>query len=287
MTRFLLAAMMVLLVAACDTLPHPFAADRPKPSEPIFTLKDSASVAVAPIAGIAPAARDKLASAMAAALQDADILATSGGNVGDRLSLLGTARGGGGSVTIDWRLVDTTGKSVGQVTSSASVSLDAIDRGEAGALKTLATASAPPVAKLLQDETPTEAVVTPDFHRIVVRPVTGAPGDGKEALRLAMAAALTQAKLSVVPSTGDLSTALAVVGTVTLDPPKAGQQHIAINWRLLDAGGRQLGVVNQQNAVPQGSLDARWGEVANLVASAAAPGIIALIDKVQHSNPGS
>jgi hypothetical protein len=72
-----------------------------------------------------------------------------------------------------------------------------------------------------------------------------------------------------------------------LDRPQNGQQHITITWALMDRGGKQLGVVKQQNAVPQGSLDGRWGDVANLVATAAAPGILAIIEKAEQVQSGS
>jgi hypothetical protein len=286
MKRFVAIIVLALLTAGCDSAQHPFASDQTKPVIPISALKDSASVKVAPIAGIAPVARDKLADAMADALQELDILATAEDSGGERLSLLGTARASGSGVAVDWRLLDSAGKSAGQATSTAPVSLETVNRGDPNALKTLAHASAAPVARLLQDDIPVEAPPQ-DYRHVVVRPVTGAPGDGTESLRLAMTSALTLAKLSVVPSSGDTATALAVVGTVKLDPPKGGKQHVSINWALLDVHGRQLGVVSQENDVRPGSLDGHWGEVANLVAGAAAPGIVALITKVEQAKPSS
>ena len=297
MIRILLCLSFVLLVAGCDgtepgaleSLSTPFTAERPKPIRSIFTLKDSATVAVRPVAGLAGEARDKVASAVADALQEADILATAEAGGGDRLTLLGAARPRTGEVAIDWRLLDGGGHAIGEATSTATVSLAAVNSGEPKALKALARAAAASVAPLLQDDTPAEAAAKPqqDYRHIMVRPVTGAPGDGREALRLAMAAALTQAKLSVLPSTGDATRALAIVGTVKLESPRAGKQHVAISWTLLDAGGRELGVVSQQNEVAPGSLDGRWGDVANAVASAAVPGIVALIVKAQQLPPNS
>jgi hypothetical protein len=55
----------------------------------------------------------------------------------------------------------------------------------------------------------------------------------------------------------------------------------------MDPGGKQLGVVKQENAVPQGSLDGRWGDVANFVAAAAAPGILAIIEKAEQVRSGT
>jgi hypothetical protein len=296
MIRILMLAALVLL-AACDTITPPFAGDRPTPIRDIFTLKDSASIAVAPLAGVAPSAADKAAGAVADALQDVDILADAGDAGGDRLSLAGTAHAAGTGVAVDWRLTDHAGNTVGQTTSTAPVSIDAVNHGDADALKRLAQAAAAPVAALLQDDVseigqpPTGQPQQQQQHdtnrHVVVRSVKGAPGDGPESLRLAMAAALTQAKLSIVPSNGDTASALSVVGTVKLDPPKNGKQHVAINWALMDAGGRQLGIVSQQNDVQSGTLDGRWGDVANAVASAAAPGIVALIAKAEKTKPSS
>jgi len=294
MNRILLCVAFAMLLVGCDDMSSPLdnfstpfvVGDRAKPIRDIFTLQDSASVAVAPIAGVAPGTRDKLAGAVADALQKLDILATAGDVAGDRLSLLGTARATGTSVAIDWRLIDSAGKAVGHATSDAPVALEALNRGDQGAIKTLARASATTVAGLLQDYISVEAAAQ-DTRRVFVQPVTGAPGDGTESLRLAMSSALTLAKLNVVPASGDTASALAVVGSVKLDPPKDGKQHIAINWSLLDAHGRQLGVVSQENNVRPGSLDGRWGEVANLVASAAAPGIVALISKAEQTKPAS
>lgn len=290
MRRFL-AIVLMLALSACQPLPHPLADDMPGPRAPILTLRDTASIAVAPVAGVAPDARDRLAESVAEALQGADILASTQEAGRSSLSLLGTAReiDGGKSVTVDWRLVDRGGRAVGQVATTAPVTLAVVNRGDPAALKTLAAASAPPIAKLLQDDSPGTPAATADqasLRQVVVWPVAGAPGDGKDALKLAMAAALTQAKLKVMTGDGD-GNSLAVVGNVALTAPQDGRQHVSITWALLQPDGQQLGVVTQENAVPQGSLNGRWGEIANAVARAAAPGILALIEKAEQVKSGS
>jgi hypothetical protein len=280
-------AALALLVAGCQPLPHPFEDDRPAPRAPIMSLRNTTSVAVAPVAGLDPDARDQLAAAMASALLDLDVLASAESSSRGSFSLLGTARESGSAVTVDWRLVDPGGHALGQSSGTAPVSLSAINHGDAAALKSLALAAAPNVAKLFQDDLPTAPSETTPLRQVVVLPVTGAPGDGRDALKLAMTAALTHAKLTVIPDGPSASKNLAVVGSVALDRPQNGQQHIAITWALMDAGGKQLGVVKQENAVPQGSLDGRWGDVANLVAAAAAPGILAIIEKAEQVRSGT
>ena len=71
-----MAASAVLLMAACQPLPHPFANDVPKPGSPMLTLRDTATVAVAPLEGGPRATAKKLAPAMAEALQKHDIAAS-------------------------------------------------------------------------------------------------------------------------------------------------------------------------------------------------------------------
>jgi len=286
MTLRLAAVALALLLSGCQPLPHPFEADRPAPHAPIVSLRNTTSVSVAPVGGLEPDARGQLAEAMATALQDLDVLASAESASRGSLSLLSTARAEGSRVVVDWRLVDPRGHPLGQGSDSAAVRLDAVNRGEAATLKALALAAAPDVAKLLQDDGPI-APETGGLRQVVVLPVTGAPGDGRDALQLAMAAALTQAKLTVIAAQPGNPQALSVVGSVALDRPQNGQQHIAITWALMQPGGKQLGVVKQENAVPQGSLDGRWGEVANFVATAAAPGILAIIEKAEQVQSGS
>jgi len=287
--RCLLGAALALLLLGCQPLPHPFEDDRPAPRAPIMTLPDTVTVLVSPIAGLDPDARQNLAHATAEALQANDILASD--TVGNRgsLNLLGTASANGRGVKVDWRLIDPSGKTVGTATSGAGVSLDSLNRGDAAALKALATDSATAIARLLGDDPSAPAPSGPgsslNYRQVTVVPVTGAPGDGKQALTAAMTSALKRARLTVMPGEHRGET-LSVVGTVSIDRPQNGQQHVAITWALLQPDGKQLGVVKQENAVPQGSLDGPWGEVANAVAQAAAPGILALIEKAEQVRSG-
>lgn len=287
MTIRLAVIALTLCLAGCQPLPHPFEDDKPAPHAPIISLRNTTSVSVAPVAGLGSDARGQLAQAMASALQDLDVLASAESASRGSLNLLGTARASGSGVTVDWQLVDPSGNALGQGSDSAAVSVDAVNRGDAAALKALAQAAAPDVAKVLQDDAPIGSTDTGPLRQVVVLPVTSAPGDGRDSLQLAMAAALTQAKLTVVPAQPGDSKALSVVGTVALDRPQNGQQHIAITWALMEPGGKQLGVVKQENKVPQGSLDGPWGDVANFVAAAAAPGILAIIEKAEQVRSGT
>ncbi len=74
--RLAFLALLLLLVVRCQPLPQPFAEDRPPPGAPILTPKDGAGIVVRPIAGLSEAASAGLAEAMADALQNNDVPAS-------------------------------------------------------------------------------------------------------------------------------------------------------------------------------------------------------------------
>jgi hypothetical protein len=119
-----------------------------------------------------------------------------------------------------------------------------------------------------------------------VRPVTGAPGDGGHSLARAMENALRRAQIALADQPGDKPTYL-VEGKVEVAPAANGQQRVKISWSLRRPDGGQIGEVNQENAVPAGSLDGPWGLTAYDIANAAAPGITALIAEMQRKEARS
>jgi len=74
LSRFLSA--LLLPIAGCQPLPHPFADDVPRRGAAILALPDSTSIAIAPIEGAPRATAKKLGPAMASALQEREIAAS-------------------------------------------------------------------------------------------------------------------------------------------------------------------------------------------------------------------
>ena len=66
-----------------------------------------------------------------------------------------------------------------------------------------------------------------------------------------------------------------------MGPAPGGKQRVKIEWRLLNASGKDLGAVTQQSDVPKGSLDKTWGPAAISAGNAAASEILKLIKKNQ------
>lgn len=271
----------MLLLAACQPLPHPFAHDIPPPNSPILTPPDSAGVMVEAVTGAPEPAAHDLAAAMAVALQGQDVPASTGAsNRGSyRLSGKATTRDVGDGnllVTIGWEMRDASGIAISR--QEAALTMPGTIWGQGGkAVDDLARLPAPFLAKMVQTNAPLP--LTGIDPLIAVRKIAGAPGDGGELLTRAMEDALRRAKLLLAERPDDKPT-FVVQGRVDISAPAGGKQRIKISWSLLRGDGGQIGQVEQENAVPAGSLDGSWGLTAYDVANAAAPGIAALIAEI-------
>ncbi len=287
-----IALLGLLLVGGCQPLPHPLADDAPPPGAAILTPRDGAGIVVQPIAGVAEPVGSSIADALAEALQDADVPASTQTASKASYVLVGTAEEGspaGGRVTValHWELRDHDGATIGTHQQTIEAPLADWREGQPALLTRLAKSAAPAIAELLQDEGAT--AVAGDEPSIIVRPVTGAPGDGSRTLARAMRAVLRKANLAVADTDkpADAAKAFTVDGNVIMAKAAGGKQKIQVTWSLFDPTGAQIGQVNQENAVAAGSLDGAWGDVAYAVAQAAGGGIVALIEHLKSGHAGS
>jgi hypothetical protein len=284
---FFLRFWAVGLLAACQPLPHPFADDVPKPGSPMLTVKDSTSIWVAPVAGTPQATAEKLAAAIAAALQDRQVAASartaavSSNILRGHIQEMPAAQGEAAVVAL-WQLKSAKGRLLGARTARSDGAAADWEKGEAGAVARLAAASADQIAPLVAGSPPpVEAKVRQ--IRLLIAPITGAPGDGGNALARAIALVLKRPDLAIVAKPSDKPD-FVLAAAITVGRPKDGKEHVAIVWRLSHAGGGEIGTVGQQNDVPTGLLDGPWGNVAWSIAMAAEGGIMAL---VAHGAPAA
>jgi len=119
-----------------------------------------------------------------------------------------------------------------------------------------------------------------DGPDLLIAPVLRAPGDGAAALVDSMTSELTRLGVMVQGLRGvaDRPVLEALVTVRALD---ASNDLVRIAWVLKDRSGRERGRLEQQNTVPTGRLNRRWGVVAQLAASAAAPGVIDLLQRLE------
>jgi hypothetical protein len=143
---------------------------------------------------------------------------------------------------------------------------------------------APPVE---QQPTPTPAVKqqpapapksgSVQIKAVALLPVVGGNAKGNTELTVAMRNVLTQAGWEVLAK--PRKDALSIQGRVAVDPALAGKQMVHLQWLVSTPAGKNLGDIKQDNAVPDGSLNAGWGENAGFAAQGAAEGIFKLIEK--------
>jgi hypothetical protein len=269
-----------VLLAACQPLPHPFADDAPQRGSAMLTLRDSASVTIAPIDGTPRATAEKLGPAMASALQQRDIAASDKTASIGSYELVGRIEemppsGDKVALVAVWALHDPSGQSLGERTERLEAAARDWEEGSEDAVVHLAAASAERLAALLQDDAPTEAD-SGGHTRLRIGGVEGAPGDGRESLPRAITEILKRQDLAIVTDPEAMAD-LVLDADVVVANPKAGKQNVKIVWRVRRKDGGEIGTVGQENDVPAGLLDGPWGDVAYMVAVSAQDGIMQLI----------
>jgi len=274
-------------LAACQPLPHPFADQAPPPLAAILTPRDSAGIHVEPVAGVAAPFAGALAESLALALRNAEIPASTAGANKASYRLSGVAHlerlaDGREGVAVDWELRTADERSLGHAAAAVPAADALSQRTQDAAAQALAGQAAPAIARLIQEEPPAEV----GEPLVAIQTVIGAPGDGDRALKRAIDGALRRVHVPLVEKPADQASFM-LSGTVAVSPPQAGKQQVNVRWALLRPDGREIGKIDQQNAVPAGSLDRAWGDVAYAVAEAAAPGVAALIAKAKASETGS
>ena len=145
-------------------------------------------------------------------------------------------------------------------------------------LQQLAAAAAAKVDRLLLPGGPAISAT----RRIVVPPVDGAPGDGREALAKAMRASLKRRDIAVAEATDDVDEdGYMVLGDVMVTDHSRAEQRITISWAVIRPDGREMGRISQSNTVPRGRLDQRWGEIALFAAEGGADGVVELLERLK------
>jgi hypothetical protein len=288
--RRALPAAAVGLLAACQPLPHPFAQDAPKPGAAILRLRDGTSIWVAPVAGTPRATAQKLAAAIARALRHQQIAASdkTAATISDVLH--GRIRqmpgeNGETAVVAQWRLDNARGRVLGERAVRILGEEADWQTGAKGAVARLAAASAGQLASLVEGGPP-PAEARMRQIRLLIGPITGAPGDGADSLAHAIAQVLKQPDLAIVAGP-DARPDLILDAAVTLGKPEGGKEHVRIVWRLRRPDGGEIGTVEQQNDVPSGLLDGPWGNVAWSVAVAAQGGITRLVARAGATKNGA
>jgi len=267
-------------LAACQPVPRPFLPGDKAVDVTGIAIADKLGVFVAGIDDAPAAMNAALSAALVARLHARGIPAsTTGANRGSYL-LQCDAEVRDGAVALHWQLIAADGEIAGLFDQIEAARPAAWHAGAPDLALLIAQHAAPRIDALLRDAAP--VAVAPSLPRVVVRPVDGAPGDGRLALRRAMERALTRRAVPVVADGAE--NALMVLGSVHVSEAGRGQ-WVEVRWTVMAPDGAELGVVSQSNTVPPGALDGPWGELAEAVADGGADGVRALLEAALDPRP--
>ena len=288
----LMSVVGVFFLVSCGPLPQPFQGTPSVSSaNPLLDIPTAVGIAVLPIEGAPAPFGDQLTAAVADHLRRLEIPAEAvPNNAGLGFSLKGRVdaierRGDSVAATLTWTLESRRGDVAGSAPHTFDISEDAWRDGDAGvaalygrdpARSTLAmlggdVAPAPP-----PPAAPAASTILPS---VSVLPVEGAPGDGREALMLAVLQSLSLNGAA----RDDINPDVTLHCEVFITPHNDQLQRVEIVWRAQLRTGAELGTMTLDNTIPIGALNGTWGATAFAIADAAAPDLLKLLALAQDT----
>ena len=285
MTLRLLKSLMllglVLGIAACGSVPRPFSPGAKTGALP--TPGPASGLIIHPVGGADGPALDPLTAAVTEGLAQRGVAALSF-ETRNRYRLYGEVlaveqQGDELVLAFRWQIAAPDGTPRSEDTYRQTVSAAAWLAAAPALVQQQGVLATERVALLLGlSATPTPR---PTQYDVVVDRIRGAPGDGAEALGMALLTELT--RLNFSPTRDPYPALPRIEAHVTVHPDGQGRDTVRIIWLVLDSNDNERGRLEQQNTVPVNSLARRWGVVAGLAASAAAPGLADLLARLNNS----
>ena len=294
----------LLALTACGDPPSPFEHQTPF-SNPLLRPGLRGGLVVAPVATPQhdEVPGDVITDAVVLALRDADIPAltqaesapvASPARPPQRLArplLQGTLlEQAGGALRLDWRLVAPDGREITHFASEPRAS--AADWQSLS--PTLRAAIASDVVRGLErylDDAEGIPPAAAELPKVTIAGVDGLPSASlpsmaPQAMTRALEYHLKEAGLTVGDAVADHGAIL--MGAIEVKPaqPRGGVQldNLKVSWTVLRTDGREVGVISQANDVPRAQLQGAWGDLAFLIAEAATPGIVDLLQQMVQAD---
>jgi hypothetical protein len=274
------ALLIAALLTGCGTLPEPFYGDPGVEGAKLAVPPAPVLIVPPPInAMLADDSAKLYASDLANALANLDVPSVSRAVQKTDWRVTTTARLSGASVIPHYAITGPDGKLYGGE-DGAPVPAQDWANGAPGALNIAATADALTLTKVLaqvnadvQQSNPRSLENRPPV--VFFAGVSGAPGDGDNALALNMNRDL--------PGLGVQQTSVAaladytVKGVVKTKPDTGGQILVEIDWLVHDTNNRIIGQVTQLHDLNPADIIPYWGDVAAAAAAEGASGIHTVI----------
>lgn len=278
---------MLLVVAGCQPLPRPFQPDDKRLNAADFArLGTRGGIIVATPTLEDPTNAERFAGLLAAALRDLDIPAIAGPqDTSHRYVLNGHLRADGHAgeattVSGTWRLTDPQRQDVLRFAADRQVDSEGWRVGDVAALALVAETVAAEMAKQFTRPAPTTppeatTVAATSSARISIWSIGGLTDVRANALHDITQAALRARGLDVVAT--DDPDALVLSGWIERERDGAEMERIVIEWTVLRPNGDEVGIMSQSNVVAVGDFERYWTDVAPIIASAAADGLVEML----------
>jgi hypothetical protein len=290
--RLLLLCSVLAPLAACGDLPEPFLGN-PGATARRLAVPETPMLAVPPPTNalLDQKSGANFADLLALSLQHEDVPSLARVKRPNDWALAVTASRAGSQIVPHYAILDPGGHQLGTIDGSP-LPADGWTSGAPATLGQAANVGVPKVLALMMSLRATRDRANPNSllnraAKLFVPEVTGAPGDGDVVLTKLIRVQLAQ--LGPLVQNTPEGTDFTVQGTVTATPLPKSQQQIEIAWAVTRPSGVVVGKVSQLNAVPAGSLDQFWGDVAVVVAQEASAGINDVVERFidRKGTPGA
>jgi len=274
--RLALALGMVGLAMGCGPIPQPFRPPEWAKKHNEFLLAPlSAGVVVRGIEGPVGWVGDALTKAMAEALRERGIAA--GSTWSNRLSL-GLSGSGyqrlhrdqSPELVMTWTLTEPGG-AIRERREIQVTPPDAFWEAPTAAMfRDVAERNAEQIMSWIDPTRGERVPAIADTPTLAILPIESAPGDGATSLARAVDLALRAERIQIVDSR---EARLIVTPRIEVAPAPNQSEDVRLVWIVSTTEGLEIGRVDQENRIPAGQLDGRWGAVAVAIADGAAQGI--------------
>jgi hypothetical protein len=274
-----LALVAVQSLSACGSIPQPFRPlEASKKHNEFLLAPNSAGVVIKGIKGPVGWVGAALTEAMATALRDQGIVA--GSRWSNRLSLQLSGNGyqklhkdRPSELVMIWSLADQTGRLEKRREILTTPPDEFWERPTAAMFRDVADHNAAIVVSWIDPTRQKRAPVDVEMPGLSIAPIGKVPGDGATSLARAVELAL---KAERIPVVDDGQGELFVTSRIAVTPAPDNSEDVSITWILSKPDGTEIGRVAQENTIPAGQLNGRWGAIAVAIADGAADGIAGL-----------
>lgn len=272
----MIGLLCALGLSACGDYPTPFKGNPGANAERLAQPTAPLLVVVIPTATAMPAdARQALANELAKALQDREVPAQAKTARKADWQLISRLEPRAGGLAPVFTIQAPTGADRGSV-EGPPASADAWAIASPDLLRRVTGDAAPRIVALLTSIRLSHDKADPNSllnrpARVMLVPVTGAPGDGNQSLTKQVHERLTA--YGVLVQTDKAGADFLVRGDVVVTPIPNRKERVEIVWAVALPNGDERGKVVQLNEIPAGILSHFWGDVAVAVATEAAGGL--------------